>query len=110
MMRKHGPRAIKEFTSVAFRQFGIRVVVLAAFMDSRDPSILLWVMGLYSIHVYFSQKISNSFDYNDANGGPSFKARHKDWRQYQIMEDFSKWGAESFSESTFRLKENTLMR
>ena len=53
---------------------------------------------------------SNSFDYNDKNGGTSFQARHKDWKQTQIMEDFFKWGAESFGESLSCLKENALMR
>jgi hypothetical protein len=44
MMSKRGPRAIKEFTSSSYNQFGMRVVVLAAFMDSDgDPSITLWV-------------------------------------------------------------------
>ncbi len=53
--------------------------------------------------------ISNSFDYNDQNGGMSFKARHKNWRQYKMLEDFSKWGAKSLGESVFCLKENGLM-
>jgi hypothetical protein len=52
-----------------------------------------------------SHQFSNSFDYNDANGGTSFKACHKEWRQYQMMDDFSKWGVQSFSESKFHLEE-----
>jgi hypothetical protein len=44
MMAKQGPRAVKEFTSSAYSQFGMRVVVLAAFIDGQgDPSIALWV-------------------------------------------------------------------
>lgn len=42
MMNKHGPSAVKEFTSSAYNQFGMRVVVLAAFVDAEgDPSITL---------------------------------------------------------------------
>jgi hypothetical protein len=42
MMAKRGPKAIKEFTSSAYNQFGIRVVVLAAYIDDEgDPSISL---------------------------------------------------------------------
>lgn len=44
MMAKHGTKAIKEFTSAANNQFGMRVVVLAAYRDSDgDPSMALWV-------------------------------------------------------------------
>jgi hypothetical protein len=39
MMAKHGPRAIKEFTSAAYNQFGMRVVVLAAYTnDEGEPT------------------------------------------------------------------------
>jgi hypothetical protein len=42
MMIKHGPRAIKEFASIAYNQFGMRVVVLAAYIDGEgDPSTTL---------------------------------------------------------------------
>jgi hypothetical protein len=54
-------------------------------------------------------KISNSFDYNKHNGGTSFKACHKNWRQDSMIDDFQKWGIKSFGESLFCLKENTLM-
>jgi len=43
MMSKNGTKAIKDFTSAAWRQFGMRVVVLAAYVDDEDPSMLLWV-------------------------------------------------------------------
>jgi len=43
MMRKNGTRVIKDFTSAVWRQFGMRVVVLAAFVDDEDPSMSLWV-------------------------------------------------------------------
>lgn len=42
MMAKQGPRAVKEFASSAYNQFGMRVVVLAAFVDGEgDPSVAL---------------------------------------------------------------------
>jgi hypothetical protein len=49
--------------------------------------------------------VRDSFDYNEQNGGISFKTCHKDWRQYQMVQDFLKWGIESFGESLFCLKE-----
>ena len=36
MMRKHGAKAVKEFVSASFSQFGMRVVVLAAYMDTEE--------------------------------------------------------------------------
>jgi hypothetical protein len=50
--------------------------------------------------------ISSSFDYNDKNGGTSFKGRHQNWGQYQMLADFSKWGIESLGEGLFCDKEN----
>ena len=54
--------------------------------------------------------LSNRFDYNDKNGGTSFKDRHPDWRRSEIMDDFAKWGAESFGKSLFCRKRNELTR
>ena len=54
--------------------------------------------------------ISNRFDYNEQNGVTSFKARHKNWRQNEIMEDFSTWGAEAHGENLFCLTEKVLTR
>jgi hypothetical protein len=43
MMKKHGIKAIKDFTSTAYKQFGMRLVILAAFVDDDgDPAISLW--------------------------------------------------------------------
>ena len=36
MMKKHGAKAVEEFASESFRQFGMRVVVLAAYMDPEE--------------------------------------------------------------------------
>ena len=42
MMGKHGPKAVKEFATAAYNQFGMRVVILAAFVgDEGDPSITM---------------------------------------------------------------------
>jgi hypothetical protein len=60
-------------------------------------------------HSYAFLTISNSFDYNDKNGGTSFWARHRNWRQHELLTDFQKWGAESFGKSLFCLEENALM-
>jgi hypothetical protein len=44
IMTKSGTKAIKEFSSVAYNQFGMRVVVLAAFLNEKnEPLFLLWV-------------------------------------------------------------------
>lgn len=51
-----------------------------------------------------------SFDFNDENGGTSFRNRHSGWENCDVIDDFSKWGAESFGETLFRLKESVLMR
>ncbi|KAF8486612.1 hypothetical protein F5888DRAFT_1640084 [Russula emetica] len=78
MMAKHRPRAMREFTSSVYHQFGMRIVVLAAYIDADgDSSMTL-------------------FDYNEQNGGISFKLCHKNWRQYEMVDDFSKWGTDSF--------------
>ena len=38
MMRKHGAKAVREFASASFKQFGMRVVVLAAYMDAEEDA------------------------------------------------------------------------
>jgi len=42
MMFKHGPEAVREFTSLVYKQFGMRVIVLAAFLNrGGNPSMTL---------------------------------------------------------------------
>jgi len=41
MIRKRRSAAVREFTSAAWNQFGMRVVVLAAFMKEEGPAVLL---------------------------------------------------------------------
>ena len=39
-MEKHGPGAIKEFTLAAYSEFGMRIAVLAAFVDGHgEPAM-----------------------------------------------------------------------
>jgi hypothetical protein len=41
MIRKHGAKAIKEFTLASFNQFGMHVVVLAAYMDTEEDPLIV---------------------------------------------------------------------
>lgn len=42
MMKKHGINAIMDFTSMAYKQFGMRLVILAAYLDDDDdPAVSL---------------------------------------------------------------------
>jgi len=43
MMSKRGPKVVKEFTSAVWNQFGMRVVVLAAYLQDDEAVITLWV-------------------------------------------------------------------
>jgi hypothetical protein len=40
MMERRGTKAIKEFTSSAYNQFGMRVVVLAAFLGTDGEPLI----------------------------------------------------------------------
>jgi hypothetical protein len=43
MMKKHANNAMKDFTSLAYKQFGMRLVILGAFVDDEgEPAISLW--------------------------------------------------------------------
>jgi len=44
MMAKHGAAAIKEFTSTAYSQFEMRVVILTGYVNTNGiPSISIWI-------------------------------------------------------------------
>ena len=52
MMNNCGARAVKEFTHSSYQQFGMRVVVLAAYVDDGgDPLMTLWVYDLIYMRV-----------------------------------------------------------
>lgn len=54
MMSKHRPRAVREFTFSAYKQFEMRVVILTAFPDGEgDSSMTLYIYS--PIHTCFSQ-------------------------------------------------------
>ena len=60
MMEKNGTKAIKEFTSLVHKEFGMRIVVLAAFVDrDGDPSMSLWVYVsvCFSSHMHLTLRI-----------------------------------------------------
>jgi hypothetical protein len=42
MMEKSGCKAIREFTSTSYNQFGMRIIILRAFIDDEgDPAMTL---------------------------------------------------------------------
>ena len=42
MFKKHGPRALREFSENMYRQLGVRIVILAGYCDGEgDPAIML---------------------------------------------------------------------
>ncbi|KAI9428306.1 hypothetical protein H4582DRAFT_2067823 [Lactarius indigo] len=62
-----------------YRQYGVRVAILGGYCDDDGPSIMF-------------------YDNNDELGGTSFKARYKGWSKDPLVEEFSRWTAESFGE------------
>jgi hypothetical protein len=59
MINKNGPQAVKKFTMLAYNQFGMCIVVLAAFVDTKEDSlIILWVQASIHIHFLQSQAVS----------------------------------------------------
>jgi hypothetical protein len=43
MMKKHGAKVVEDFTAAAWRKFGMRIVVLAAYKQDGKPTVSLWV-------------------------------------------------------------------
>jgi hypothetical protein len=44
MMAKHGTGAVKDFTSRVYGEFGMRIVILAAYVDTEgEHTMALWV-------------------------------------------------------------------
>lgn len=44
MMAKHGTKAVKDFTSNVYKEYGMRIVVLAAYVDTEgEHAMSLWV-------------------------------------------------------------------
>ena len=98
-MSKRGSKAVKEFTSAAWSQFGMRVVVLAAYLQDGQATVSLWVEG--PILFRSNSSVSNSFDHNKENGGKSFRGSTDDWED-SLTEDFGNWSAECFGKGVFQ--------
>ncbi|KAI9433196.1 hypothetical protein H4582DRAFT_2082678 [Lactarius indigo] len=79
MFEKHGIHTIRDFSETMYRQYGVRVAILGGYCDDDRPSIMF-------------------YDNNDELGGTSFKARYKGWSKDPLVEEFSRWTAESFGE------------
>ncbi|KAH9027300.1 hypothetical protein EDB84DRAFT_1563480 [Lactarius hengduanensis] len=77
MFGKHAINTMQDFSETVYRQYGVRVVILGGYCDDDGPSIMF-------------------YDNNDELGGTSFKARYKGWSQDPMVEEFSRWTAESF--------------
>ncbi|KAI9441037.1 hypothetical protein BJY52DRAFT_1195315 [Lactarius psammicola] len=68
MFEKHGINTMWEFSESMYRQYGVQAAILGGYSMT---SITSWAEL-------------------------SFKARYKDWQRDPMVEDFSKWTAESF--------------
>ncbi|KAI9440947.1 hypothetical protein H4582DRAFT_2074735 [Lactarius indigo] len=79
MFEKHGIHTIQDFSETMYCQYGVRVAILGGYCDDDRPSIMF-------------------YDNNDELGGTSFKARYKGWSKDPLVEEFSRWTAESFGE------------
>ncbi|KAH9016604.1 hypothetical protein EDB84DRAFT_1567173 [Lactarius hengduanensis] len=78
MFAKHGVSTIQDFSEMMYCQYGVRVAILAGYCDNDgEPSIMF-------------------HDCNDDLDGTSFKARYKGWSKDPMVEEFSRWTAESF--------------
>ncbi|KAI9436741.1 hypothetical protein H4582DRAFT_2078444 [Lactarius indigo] len=79
MFEKHGIHTIRDFSETMYCQYGVRVAILGGYCDDDGPSIMF-------------------YDNNDELGGTSFKAWYKGWSKDPLVEEFSRWTAESFGE------------
>jgi hypothetical protein len=44
MFEKHGVHSVQEFSASMYKQYGVRVVILAGYMDAEnDPTMTLYV-------------------------------------------------------------------
>ncbi|KAI9430702.1 hypothetical protein H4582DRAFT_2086357 [Lactarius indigo] len=78
MFGKHGINTMQDFSESMYRQYGVQVAILAGYCDSDGKPVIMF------------------HDINNKLGGMSFKSRHKDWQRNPMVEDFSRWTAESF--------------
>ncbi|KAH9028956.1 hypothetical protein EDB85DRAFT_2147569 [Lactarius pseudohatsudake] len=95
MFAKHGIDTMQDFSELMYRQYGVRVAILGGYCDNDGPSIMLCIQKTIYLQ---SNNLSNSYDNNNELGGTSFKARYKGWLHDPMVEEFSRWTAESFGD------------
>ncbi|KAI9436344.1 hypothetical protein H4582DRAFT_2058994 [Lactarius indigo] len=91
MFGKHGINTMQDFSESMYRQYGVQVAILAGYCDSDGELAIMF-------------DLLPSHDINNELGGTSFKSQHKDWQRDPMVEDFSRWTAESFGGSLFCFK------
>ena len=97
MFAKHGQGVLQEFSESMYQKFGVQVAILAGYCDVEgDPTIMLYVWNLL-LSYFLTHNIS--YDNNRKLGGTSFKERYKMWEKDPLVEEFSRWTAESFGSS-----------
>ncbi|KAH9012877.1 hypothetical protein EDB84DRAFT_1568967 [Lactarius hengduanensis] len=79
MFAKRGIDTMQDFSELMYRQYGVRVAILGGYCDNDGPSIMF-------------------YDNDNELGGTSFKARYKGWLHDPMVEEFSRWTAESFGD------------
>ncbi|KAH9012500.1 hypothetical protein EDB85DRAFT_2158986 [Lactarius pseudohatsudake] len=79
MFAKRGIDTMQDFSELMYRQYGVRVAILGGYCDNDGPSIMF-------------------YDNNNELGGTSFKAQYKGWLHDPMVEEFSRWTAESFGD------------
>ncbi|KAH9020903.1 hypothetical protein EDB85DRAFT_2152752 [Lactarius pseudohatsudake] len=79
MFAKHGIDTMQDFSELMYRQYGVRVAILGGYCNNDGPSIMF-------------------YDNNNELGGTSFKAWYKGWLHDPMVEEFSRWTAESFGD------------
>jgi hypothetical protein len=107
MFEKYGMSTLREFSEVMYRQYGVRVAILAGYCDAEGESaVMLYVSNFILFILLFSYALTCfcSYDNNHKLGGTSFKDRNEQWPKDPLVEDFSKWTAESFGLSALHFK------
>ncbi|KAF8262952.1 hypothetical protein EI94DRAFT_1704374 [Lactarius quietus] len=77
LMEKYGQSTLQDFSVTMYHQFGVWVIVLPGYCDADgEPTVML-------------------YDINDEMGVTSFKKFHKWWQSDPLVDNYSKWTAES---------------
>ena len=106
MFAKYGQGALREFSESMYQKFGVWVAVLAGYCDDEgDPTITLYVQNTLSPYILMHY---HRYDNNSKLGGTSFKERYNMWEKDPLVEEFSRWTAESFGLSLFYFGKNII--